>query len=153
MMRHAEAQIRVRKSPGEVFNAFIDPDVTRNFWFTKGSGKLEVAKRVTWEWEMYQISFQVMATEIVENEKLVFHWFTGEHPTVVEINFKALSDGTTFVRVRQTGFTGDADAILAAVRDASSGFAYVLCGLKVYLEHGVNPNIIVDVFPKEAGEH
>lgn len=153
MIPHAEAQIRVRKAPGEVFNAFIDPEVTKNFWFTKGSGIMEVAKRLTWEWEMYDISFQVMATEIVENEKLVFHWFTGEHPTVVEMNFKALSDGTTFLHVKQTGFTGDSDAILAEVRNSTSGFAYVLCGLKVFLEHGFNPDIIVDVFPKEVGAH
>lgn len=153
MTPYAEAQIRVRKAPGDVFNAFIDPEVTRNFWFTKGSGKLEVAKRVTWEWEMYGISFQVMATEIVENEKLVFHWFTGEHPTIVEMNFKALSDGTTFIHVKQTGFTGDSEAILAEVRNSTSGFTYVLCGMKVFLEHGINPNIIVDVFPKEVGAH
>jgi len=37
-----EAQMLIRKPVSTVFNAFIDPDVTKHFWFTKGSDKLAV---------------------------------------------------------------------------------------------------------------
>ena len=31
----------IRKPVAEVFEAFVDPDITAKFWFTKGSGRLE----------------------------------------------------------------------------------------------------------------
>jgi catechol 2,3-dioxygenase-like lactoylglutathione lyase family enzyme len=36
----------IRKPAAEVFEAFVDPDVTTHFWFTKGSGRLEVRRRL-----------------------------------------------------------------------------------------------------------
>lgn len=45
--RSAEAQMVIRKNVAEVFNAFIDPSQTKNFWFTKNSSKLEQDKEVT----------------------------------------------------------------------------------------------------------
>lgn len=34
-LKCSEAQMLIRKSVSEVFQAFIDPEVTRHFWFTK----------------------------------------------------------------------------------------------------------------------
>jgi uncharacterized protein YndB with AHSA1/START domain len=38
-LKYSEAQMLIRKPVSEVFNAFIDPEKTKYFWFTKGSGK------------------------------------------------------------------------------------------------------------------
>jgi uncharacterized protein YndB with AHSA1/START domain len=35
-----EAQMLIRKPAETVFQAFIDPKITTNFWFTKSSGLL-----------------------------------------------------------------------------------------------------------------
>ena len=67
----AEAQMLIRKSISEVFEAFINPTITKNFWFTKGSDKLEINKKVIWEWEMYNVSTTVVAKEIIKNEKII----------------------------------------------------------------------------------
>jgi uncharacterized protein YndB with AHSA1/START domain len=40
-LKSAEAQMLIRKPVAEVFKAFIDPELTRHFWFTTGSGRLE----------------------------------------------------------------------------------------------------------------
>ncbi|WP_449398004.1 hypothetical protein [Chryseobacterium wanjuense] len=45
---YVEAQMLIRKPVEDVFNAFINPEVTTNFWFTKSTGKLEEGKTVTW---------------------------------------------------------------------------------------------------------
>jgi uncharacterized protein YndB with AHSA1/START domain len=37
----AESEMLIRRSVADVFEAFIDPDVTTNFWFTKSSGRLK----------------------------------------------------------------------------------------------------------------
>ena len=45
-----ETQMLIRKPLAIVFEAFIDPEVTTKFWFTRSTGKLEAGKTVTWFW-------------------------------------------------------------------------------------------------------
>lgn len=54
-----QAQMLIRKPIQEVFEAFINPEITTNFWFTKSTGKLEEGKTITWEWEMYGVKSEV----------------------------------------------------------------------------------------------
>ena len=69
-----ETQMLIRKPVSLVFQAFIDPAITTNFWFTKSSGQLETGKTITWEWEMYGISTNVSVKEIDRNRKIVIEW-------------------------------------------------------------------------------
>jgi uncharacterized protein YndB with AHSA1/START domain len=150
----SEADMLIRKPVSEVYQAFIDPDVTKYFWFTKGSDKLEVGKTVIWEWEMYNFSTKVAAKEIIPNQKISIDWFTSEEtPTHVDFNFKILSDGSTFVSIKHYGFDKTGDKLLEAIKDSTGGFTIVLAGLKAYLEHGINLNLILDKFPKELMQH
>ena len=152
-LKCAEADMLIRKATSEVFQAFIDPEVTKHFWFTKGSGKLDVGKSVIWEWEMYNFSTKVVATEISENQKITIDWFTAEQPTKVDFNFKTLSDGSTFVSIKHYNFDKNGDELLQTIKDSTGGFTIVLAGLKAYLEHGINLNLILDKFPKELMQH
>jgi uncharacterized protein YndB with AHSA1/START domain len=152
-LKCSEVQMLIRKSVSEVFQAFIDPKLTKHFWFTKGSDKLEVGKTVTWEWEMYNFSTKVVVKEIVVNQKIVIEWFTSEKPTTVEFDFKTLSEGSTFVSIKHYGFDKTGDELLETIKDSTGGFTIVLAGLKAYLEHNINLNLIVDKFPKEIMQH
>ena len=146
--KYSEAQMLIRKPVSEVFNAFIDPDKTKHFWFTKASGKLEVGKAITWEWEMYNSSTKVVPKEVLTNKKIAIEWFTTELPTTVDFDFKTLSDGFTFVSIKHYGFNQTGDELLEAIKDSTGGFTIVLAGLKAYLEHNINLNLILDKFPK-----
>jgi uncharacterized protein YndB with AHSA1/START domain len=152
-LKCSEAQMLIRKPVSEVFQAFIDPELTKHFWFTKGSDKLEEGKTVTWEWEMYNFSSKVVVKEIVVNQKIVIEWFTSEKPTTVEFYFKTLSDGSTFVSIKHYGFGKTGDELLETIKDSTGGFTIVLAGLKAYLEHNINLNLILDKFPKEIMQH
>jgi uncharacterized protein YndB with AHSA1/START domain len=147
-LKCAEAQMMIRKPVADVFNAFIDPEITKNFWFTKGSGKLEIGKKVTWEWEMYNVSTPVVAKEISRNEKIVFEW--DEQPKTVEFNFKALNNNSTFVTVTECGYAETDDELLAVIKRSTGGFTIVLDGLKAFLEHNIKLNLVGDKFPKEV---
>jgi len=46
----------IRRPPGDVFQALVDPAITTRFWFTKSSGELVRGATVRWEWEMYGAS-------------------------------------------------------------------------------------------------
>lgn len=138
----------IRKPVEEVFEAFIDPAITTNFWFTKSSGKLEPGKKITWEWEMYNVSTPVIAREILKYEKIVFDW--DEEPKRVEFNFKSLQDGSTYVSVTECGYRETGDELLSVIKDSTGGFTVVLDGLKAYLEHHIKLNLVEDKFPKEV---
>jgi len=138
----------IRKPAAVVFEAFINPAVTKHFWFTKSSGKLEQGKKVTWEWEMYGASTEVTVKEIISNQKIVIDW--GEPATTVEFTFTAVTEQTTYVVIKHFGFTQTGTDLLNAIKDSTGGFTTVLDGLKAYLEHNINLNLIADKFPKEV---
>lgn len=143
--KYAEAKMLIRKPAKEVFDAFIDPLKTKNFWFTKGSNKLEANKKVTWEWEMYGVSTTVDVKEIIPDKKIVFEW--DDPPTTVEFKFEQLNYDSTYVTATESGYELTGDELLAKIKDSTGGFTTVLDGLKAYLEHDINLNLIADKFP------
>jgi uncharacterized protein YndB with AHSA1/START domain len=149
--KYAGAQMLIRKPPKVVFEAFIDPTITKNFWFTNGSDKLEQGKKITWEWEMYNVSIQLLVKEIVNDERIVIEW--GNPPTIVEFDFKALDDDSTYVTIKNYGFYTSGDQLIHEIRDSTGGFTTVVDGLKAFLEHGINLNLILDKYPREIMQH
>jgi len=143
----------IRKAAAEVFEAFIDPDITTRFWFTKGSGRLEAGRQVQWEWEMYGISIPVFAKIVEPNRRIVIEWPGQGGPTTVEWTFIPREDGTTFVRIAHHGFSGDGDDLVKQAMDSTQGFSLVLAGLKAHLEHGIRLNLVADRYPKGIEEH
>jgi len=136
----------IRKPIAEVFHAFIDPVVTTRFWFTKSSGKLEKGKTITWKWEMYNVSTEVSVKDIVENKKISTQW--GNPSTTVDYEFKALTDDTTYVVIKNYGFQQTGNELIKAINDNTGGFTTVLDGLKAYLEFGIELNLVRDKFPQ-----
>ncbi len=150
-IRTVETQMLIRKPAPTVFQAFINPEITTNFWFTKSSGLLEVGKTVTWEWEMYGVSSKVLVKEIIPNKKISTEW--GAPVTTVDYEFTALSDDTTYVVIKNYGFNLKGDKLIQAIKDNTGGFTTVLDNMKAYLEHHIKLNLIADKFPKEVSNH
>ena len=144
----ASAGMLIRRPVAEVFEAFVDPGITTQFWFTRADGRLEVGKTVTWEWEMYGASAEVDVLEMEAERRILVAW-PGEHgPTTVEWRFTPLGGGT-FVSITNSGFAGDVDQMVQQAIDATEGFTLVLAGLKAYLEHGVRLGLVADRFPAD----
>jgi uncharacterized protein YndB with AHSA1/START domain len=143
----------IRKPVADVFEAFVNPDITTKFWFTKGSGRLEAGNEVQWEWEMYDISIQVKTKTIEPNKRIVIEWPGHNGLTIVEWVFQPLADGTTFVSITEEGFQGDGDELVKQVTDSTQGFTLVLAGAKAFLEHDIQLNLVPDRYPKGVAEH
>lgn len=144
----AKAEMLIRKPVSEVFQAFIDPEITNKFWFTKGSEKLEEGKSAEWTWEMYGFSLTVLTKVIEEDKRIVIEWGNSGEETLVEWTFSPLDEKETFVSISNSNFKGDADKILSEVRNSTEGFTLVLAGAKAYLEHQIQLNLVLDRFPK-----
>lgn len=140
-------QMLIRKPVAEVFEAFIDPAITINFWFTKSSGKLEVGKTVEWSWEIYDAVGQVHVKEIEPNKRILIEW--DDPPCPVEWFFDSFTADTTLVKISTSGFVGGDDAIVTQAIDSKGGFTIVLAGLKAWLEHGIRLNLIADHYPQK----
>jgi uncharacterized protein YndB with AHSA1/START domain len=146
----AKTAMLIRKPVAEVFEAFVDPDITSRFWFTRGSGRLEAGKQIRWDWEMYGHSVEVSVKSIEQNKRILIEWEAYGAPTPVEWTFTGRSDNATFVSITNTGFSGDGDEIVKQALDSTEGFALVLAGLKAFLEHGIILNLVPDRFPDEV---
>ena len=149
----ARAEMLIRKPVAEVFEAFIDPQITTKFWFTESSGRIEAGKQVTWYWEMYNISVQVKVREVEKNKRILIDWGNYDSLTTVEWIFTPYGDDATYVSITNSGFKGDGDKLISDVLDSKGGFTWVLAGAKAWLEHNLNLNLIADAFPKGLKEH
>jgi uncharacterized protein YndB with AHSA1/START domain len=148
----AKTEMLIRKPVAEVFEAFVDPAITTKFWFTKSSGKLEPGKNIRWEWEMYNASTDVHVKVLEPNERILVEWMAYEGPTTIEWTFTARPDNTTFVRITNSGFQGTQEEIAQKAISSTEGFTLVLAGLKAFLEHNINLNLVADRFPNGLGE-
>ncbi|MGU3375673.1 SRPBCC family protein [Chryseobacterium sp. M5A1_1a] len=143
---YVEAQMLIRKPIEDVFEAFINPEITTNFWFTKSTGKLEEGKTVTWEWEMYGVKSVVNVHQIIPNQLIRTEW--GDPSTNVDYEFKTMEKGTLVV-IKSYGFSQTGEDLLKQINDNTGGFTTVLDGCKAYLEHGIKLNLIEDKFPSK----
>ena len=144
----AKAEMLIRKPVSEVFQAFINPAITTQFWFTKSSGNLVEGNEVQWTWEMYGHIESVLVKTIEPNVTIVIEWGSDADRSTVKWSFDEMSGNSTFVSITNDGFTGDIEKIIAQVRDSTEGFTLVLAGLKALLEHNVQLNLVGDRFPK-----
>lgn len=141
----AEAGMLIRRPVSDVFEAFVDPAITGRFWFSRGSGRLELGARVRWEWEMYGAGSDVIVKAIEPDARILIDW--DDPATEVEWRFEPRGPGRTWVTVRNRGFHGDAEAQVAQALDSAGGFALVLGGAKIWLEHGIEPGFVLDRHP------
>jgi uncharacterized protein YndB with AHSA1/START domain len=148
----AKTGMLIRKPVVEVFEAFIDPSITTKFWFTKSTGRLETGKQVTWIWEMYNVSTEVMARIIEPNKRIVIEWDGYSGRTTVEWKFASLNGSATFVSITESGWTGEGDELVKYATDSTEGFTWTLAGLKAVLEYNIRLNFVADRFPKGPGE-
>lgn len=148
----AHTAMLIRRPVSEVFEAIIDPKITSHFWFSKGSDRLAVGRTVKWDWEWYDVSAEVTAKTIEPNKLIVMEWPGYSGPTTVTWKLKEIESGT-FLEVEETGWTGTGDDLVRYVCDSTGGFTWTLAGMKAWLEHGLELNLVADRYPKGLGGH
>ena len=136
----------IRRPPHVVYEAFVDPAITTRFWFTHGSGRLTVGAITRWEWRMYGVGDDVKCIALAPDKRIEIEWNGTDAPNRVVWEFLP-HEGNTFVRISNTGFTGDPASIASQVVDSTQGFNLVLAGAKAWLEHGIELNLVLDIHP------
>ena len=89
----AKSEMLIRKPVAEVFEAFVNPEITARFWFTKSTGRVEAGKSLTWTWEMYDISVQVNVKEVEAGKRILIEW--GNYGSMTTVEWVSLLIKTT----------------------------------------------------------
>ena len=138
----------IRRPPGAVFEALVDPAITTRFWFTKSSGKVVPGAELRWDWEMYGVSAKVSVKEVEEARRILIEWGDGDEFTTVEFRLVPWRDDATYVQVTETGLHGDGDELAARAAGSTGGFTIALCALKALVEHDVALAVVRDRYPE-----
>lgn len=129
----------IRRPPGEIFAAFVNPTMLRKFWLHDASGPLAPGARVRWTFMVPGAEDNVVVRRFEAPQLLAFDWSDGVH---VEMSFEALEIDATRVRVAVSGFGGD--DLLQQAANLAEGFSIVLCDLKTLLESGTSTGLVKD---------
>jgi uncharacterized protein YndB with AHSA1/START domain len=130
----AKAQISIQKPINLVFEAILDPEQMKNYFISKGSGRMEKGKEISWEFPEFEGSFTVKIIEVIPTEYISFKW---DPNSLVEIYVEQYSKGNTSIKVTETGYQMDADG-LKWVIGQTEGWANFLACMKAWLEYKVH---------------
>ena len=145
----ADTAMLIRRPVAEVFEAFVNPEITTKFWFTDSTGRLEKGKEVEWTWKMYGFTGIVLVKELIPDRTIAIEWGPKGAPRSRAVwTFEPLDAQATFVSILMDGFSGDEDAVYHNLVGSVGGFCWVLAGCKAWLEHRLQLNLVPDRFPK-----
>jgi uncharacterized protein YndB with AHSA1/START domain len=140
----AKAAMLIRKPVAEVYEAFVNPDITSKFWFSRGTGRLDSGKEVEWFWDPYNINIKIKANELIKNELIAFSFPSPEVLSQVKMIFTPYSDNATFVTITEMGWDADYEKVFEVLVGQTEGWTLVLSSLKALLEQNIRLGVIFD---------
>lgn len=139
MGESVNAEMFIRRPPGEVFAAFANPQVIRKFWLRDTSGPLAPGARVLWQFMVPGATAQVTVTGFESPRRIGFDWPGGMH---VELLFEPFDEDGTHLTAEISGLHGK--DLLTQATNVVEGFSIVFCDLKTLLETGTSANLVRD---------
>lgn len=127
-------KMKISKSANEVFEAFVDPSLIGNFWFSSSSERWEQGKKITLIYDEYNAEVPMKVKEIELNRKIVFQWGANGEGHTVTITLIELEDSSTIVEVNEEGFNKNDADFISRILDNKEGWVFMLTCLKAYLE-------------------
>ncbi len=135
-----QVHAKIRKPVADVFDAVSNPTKLSGYFTTGGaSGPLVEGTTVTWDFADFPGAFPVHVGKVAANRSIVLEWQAAEggYNTRVEMTFEPIDEGSTLVRIAESGWKETQKGVDSALGN-SGGWMQMLCCLKVYLELGVN---------------
>ena len=143
----AKAAMLIRKPVAEVFEAFVNPDITSKFWFSRGIGRLDSGAAVEWFWDQYKVSAKVTPHQILKDQFIAFTWLSPDVITTVEISFKPYGGHFTFISITEKGWDINREGLFELLAGQTEGWTLVLTSLKALFEHNIKLGVIADRHP------
>ena len=132
-----KVSIQIRRPVNEVFEAIADPAKMSEYFISKGSGRIEEGKILTWRFPEFDMEFPVRGGRIEKDNYISFFWDTDGRELLVEMTLAAMPDNSTVVTITEKSMPPDEKGI-KWLQGNSAGWANFLACLKAYLEYGIN---------------
>jgi uncharacterized protein YndB with AHSA1/START domain len=132
-----KAALQISKPVNEVFEAIVDPTKMSNYFISKGSGRMEEDKEITWQFPEFDMYFPVRISKIERNKFISFHWDMDGIELLVEMTLVPRDSNSTVVTITEKGRNND-EAGIKWLKGNTEGWANFLACLKAYLEYGIN---------------
>lgn len=131
---------KIARPVAEVFDAVYNPKKLSGYFTTGGaSGPLTQGSSVTWDFADFPGAFPVHVRKVESGRLIELEWQAadGDYNTRVRIEFEPIDDGSTLVRISESGWKETPEGLKSSYGNCS-GWMHMLCCLKVYVEHGIN---------------
>jgi uncharacterized protein YndB with AHSA1/START domain len=132
-----ETGLKMMKPAHEVYEAIVDPKKMSNYFISKGSGRLDEGKPVTWTWDDWHMQADARPNKIEPDRFISFFASPEGEETLTEIRLGAVDPSATVVRITESGWRKDDHGIAMLARQTQGWTGFLFC-LKAFLEHGVN---------------
>lgn len=132
-----KAAIQIQKSPGEVFEAIVDPEKMSGYFIAKGSGRMEEGKSIRWKFPEFDFEFPIRAGKIEKDQYISYYWEVDQLELQVEITLTPTGPDNTLVTITEKSRENN-EAGIKWLGQNTEGWANFLACLKCYLEYGIN---------------
>ena len=135
-----QVHAKIAKPVAEVFEAVADPKKLSGYFTTGGAkGRLEEGATVTWDFADFPGAFPVHVKKVEANRLIELAWKAGDgdYETRVRMEFEALGDNATLVRIAESGWQKTPKGLASSYGNCMGWSQMLLC-LKVYVEQGTN---------------
>jgi len=131
--------IQISKSPGEVFEAIVNPEKMSQYFISESTGRMESGKELIWKFpEFENMEIPVKVVKVVPSNLVIFEW-EGDKDELLEVKIKleSKSDNSTLVKITEGKMEASDKGIKWYGRN-TEGWANFLACLKAYLEYNIN---------------
>lgn len=146
MQQSALAKSIIRARPEKVFQAFVNPNMMKQFWFHRKDTGLEVNESVTFYLGDAEDAFGFTAHVLDLKPPSLIHikWGDENGWTEVRWSLEETDTGDTILTIEESGFSGTNEELVNKVIDSTKGFNQVIIAAKALIEHGVAINVVSD---------
>jgi uncharacterized protein YndB with AHSA1/START domain len=128
---------RILQPIDRVFAAVVDPEQMSRYFISKGSGRLEPGKDITWEFADVGTRVKIRVLEVIANQLIVYESSALGDLIRTTLRFERDGADATVVTITDSSFPLTEEGVKRALGQ-NAGWTYTLCALKAYLQFGIN---------------
>ncbi len=139
-----KAALQISKPVSEVFEAIVNPDQMKNYFISKGSGRMEEGKTLMWSFPEFEGEFPIKVGKIEKDKYVSYYWADegedldkeGSKRLLVEITLDAYGENTVVI-VTEKSMENNEKGI-KWLKGNTEGWANFLACMKAWLEYGIH---------------
>ncbi|MCW6532237.1 SRPBCC domain-containing protein [Sphingomonas sp. MMSM20] len=128
---------RILKPVGEVFDAVVDPLKMANYFISSASSPIEQGANVVWEFADVGAKVAIDVLKVRKDSEIVYESSALGQLLRTTITFEADGSDATVITIVDSSFELNEEGVKRALGQ-NAGWTYTLCGLKAYLQFGIN---------------